>query len=272
MKYTCVLFLWCLAAMSCSVGSRNGAIDEKYWKAQITDAEQELHKAELSPSERGSSLIKIGRAHSALKNKTEAMKIWLSILSRDDVDQTSKTRAQYRIALADENAQRWVEAINGYQRFSDLYFSLSEKERENFDQVSEHGAVLLFHAGELYEHRLLDVHKAEFMYLKAVQIAEKGRSINLIDLTEHLGDFYFRQKKYDKAMIEYEKVISFFSSIGSKLTSPASRPEYKILKSLMVAGRNEQARKYFDIFISKWGNTTYPPDVYYVEQASSLMK
>ena len=266
-----LLLLFC-HAVSCSVGNRSRSGDERYWQDKIVQSEQTLQEKGISPGERGTAMIKMARAYSALEEKNTALRLWQDILSRADVDETSRARAQYRIALADEEAGRWEEAIAGYQKYSSLYYSLLEDQRDNFDQVSEHGAVLLFHAGELYEHRKLQPDKAVAVYQKAIRIATEEQSLNLIDLIEHLGDFYFRQKQYEKAIEQYETVSAYFQENESAMASPATRPEYKIIQSLMLAGRKEEARKRYDGLIEKWGKTNYQLDKDYVEKARVLMK
>lgn len=257
---------------SCTPQVDVGSEGTQYWHQRLTESERILQGDNLSTDERGDALMDTARAYSGLGEKEKAKGLWTDILQRDDVSPYCKARAQYRLASALEAESQWQEAVEGYRKYSSMYTALSERQQYRFDQNQENGDAMLYHAGELLEHRLHKIDQAEVLYRQAVENSRKNDAINHVALQEHLGDFYFRQKQFDKAIAQYEMVSASFQKNESSMASPATRPEYKIISCLMLAGRKEDARKRYERFSQKWGKTDYQLDKDYVEKARILMK
>lgn len=243
-----------------------------YWQDKIKKNQHILRHSDISFEERGNAMVGIARAYSGLGNTNAAIILWQRLLTADNVDNISKTRANYELGYLYEQEQKWEDAIKYYRAFSSMYLTLPENDQNHFDQVSEDGDVILYHIGEIQEHHLRSPIDAETTYRMAIERVVTNNTYTHMQLLEHFGDFYLRQSRYAEAIHVFEQVSELYTARKDILVSPGSRPDYKILKSLLQAGKREEAEKRYEEFTAKWGGTKYQLDKEYVEKARVLMR
>ena len=195
MKKTILILFIIISTFSCFLSR-----DRHYWIEQIKKSNKILKNKKIDNETRGQEMIEIARAYSALNKKKKAFKIWSEILSRNDTDIVSKARAQYRIGLLYEDRKNWDKAIKEYKKYIIRYYALTGDQQDHFDYVSEAGDIIHYHIGEIYEFKLNEPQKAEEEYLDAINNSKRMKSLSYNDLVQLIGDFYYRQKKYLKAL------------------------------------------------------------------------
>lgn len=258
-----------LLVTSCTQTRRDG--DTVYWEQKIQISRLILERPGITREERGKAMTDMARAFSGLGEGRMAATIWQDVLSSNNVDEVSKARANYELGHHNEQTRTWEDAIKYYREYSRAYAALTEEQRSHFDQVSEDGIVVLYHIGEIQEYHLNSPTDAEVTYKLAVDTATTNNSYSCVQLLEHLGDFYLRQGRYIEAVDVFDRVRDKFAAQKHILVSPGSRPEYKILKALVLANKREEAEKRYTEFLVKWGKTTHQLDKEYVEKAQRLM-
>jgi len=258
-------------ALSCSPTGKYDS-ESAYWKTEIEDAERILRETGITSLDKGSAMLQVAQAYSALGKNDKVLSMWSEIIDDDGVHRISKARAQYHLGLFYDKGEAWGKAVDNYEKFSVRVDALSESERLHFDGNTENSDSLLCRAGQISERYLKDTKRATHLYQEGLRRAKAKNACNVDSLTELLGDFYFRQKQYDKAIAEYEVVSASFRNKEFEMASPVVRPEYKIIRSMMLVGRKEEAKKRYDQVMQRWGSTDYQLDKEYVEKLRVLMK
>lgn len=244
--------------------------DRQYWLNAYYESGDTLQQEPLSPKERGDAAIKHARACSALGKTRWAVKMWLLILESDKVDDIAKARAQYRLGLHFEEKKDWRDSIDHYQHYVSRFRKLTESGQSSFDMVQEHGDVIAFHIGELYEHRLRDVNSAERAYQAAVDHARQQDSIQFRHLQDGLAKFFMRQERWDEALAVWRLLLAHEKQKGELRIDFTAQYSLQAIKCCLALSDTDSALSVYRDALAVVGEVT-EIDKPYIEEAQGLL-